>query len=159
MDTSVLWPGLCMVKTCSFLLDKSSWPKKKPEEVPMCVGICHVFPWEEAKSPSAPSALCLMALGVYFHSRGKTQYLTLPKSFHSVGHNASGEHLSQRRGGGCPFRELDRSWAGWKPVCVIPRAASLECPSQGLSCRMKQFLVAVPLSQIALLERLNHCVF
>lgn len=43
---------------------------------------------------------------------------------------------------------------------VIPRAGtveSLEYPSQGLSCCMKQFIVTVPLSQITLIERLNHC--
>lgn len=72
----------------------------------------HVFPWEEAKSPSAPSTSCLMALRVCFYSRGTKQYLMLPKRLHSVEHHAPGEHLSQCRGGGRLFSGLDRSWAG-----------------------------------------------
>lgn len=52
-----------MAKTC-YLQQLT----KKLEEVPKFVGICHVLPWEEAKSPSVPSASRLMALRVFLLS-------------------------------------------------------------------------------------------
>lgn len=96
----------------------SSWiraPDQKPRGTQIYWHL-PCLPWEKAKSPSAPSTSCLMALRVCVHFQGTKQYLMLLRSFPSAEHHAPGKDLSQCRGAGCLFGGFDGRWAGWKPL-------------------------------------------